>query len=166
MTLRNEQIYLQYLQLGKDRTIKQLSEITGLTVDNLYKVSSRNNWKERIRLDELALKENNLESDTSNLGTGEILSAISRESLDKLHRVIKTVKVSNVRDAKTLLELSQLAAGKPTEITQSNSPSESTTNLIPIIRATLPKEYADKLIGELDRHAAQALFGNEQTPQV
>lgn len=149
MTLKAESLYLEFIGLGPERTIPKLSEITGQKVDNLYKMCSRYKWIERAALDDKAIKEKYDNKDYSELEAHDILSGISRKSLEKLDRVISTVKVSTVRDAKTLLELSQLASGKPTEITQASVSTEPGPDIVETINRILPDEWADRLITAL-----------------
>ncbi|MDV6373216.1 hypothetical protein [Deinococcus arenicola] len=168
MTLKSERLYLEYIGLGTDRTIPKLSKVTGQSIDSLYKMSKRYEWAERAALDDKALKEKFSNSDYSELGAGEILAGISRKSLEKLDRVISTVKVSNPRDAKIMLELSQLAAGKPTEIQQtiSNDDNLISVSILLDIIEMLPKEWQDKANAELEKRISGAIDDNlENNPQ-
>lgn len=168
MSLKSEQLYLEFVGLGPDRTILKLSEITGHKIDNLYRMSSRYKWIERVLVDDKALKDKYDSKDYSELGAHEILSGISRKSLEKLDKVISTVKVSNPRDAKILLELSQLAAGKPTEIQQTISHDDnliSVSILLDIIEM-LPREWQDKANAELEKRISSTIDDNsENNPQ-
>lgn len=155
MSLKAESLYLEYLGLGKSRTITKLAELTGQSVDSLYKTGQRHKWKERAELDDKAIQDKYDSKDYSELGASEILSGISRKSLEKLDRVINTVKVNNPRDAKIMLELAQLAAGKPTQITETQDNTD-TGDMIHVsilfdILEMLPKEWADFAHAQLDR---------------
>lgn len=152
----HEQMYLEYLGLGPERNLERLSAKTGKSLSALQKMSSRYKWKERLKSDTDELKRQYPSVDIQYLSNQEILSCISRESLEKLFSAIKTLKVTNVRDAKVLLEIAQLAAGKPTEITQ----TQDTNNLdiVTLIYDSLPKDYAESL---LDKIGAE--FSNQYT---
>ena len=89
----------------------------------------------------------------------ELLSRISRESQEKLYKAVKTVKINNARDAKVMLELAQLAAGKPTEIQQTISHDDnliSVSILFDIIEM-LPKEWQDKANAELEKRMGSVI---------
>lgn len=146
----NEKLYLDYLGLGPERTLDKLSELSGKSLSALQKMSSRYNWKERLKRDTDELKRQYPTVQIESLSNSEIVACISRESLENLFRSIKTLKVTNVRDAKILLEIAQLAAGKPTEITQTKIDSED-KGYSEFLESILTDEQQNKIVDYLFR---------------
>lgn len=159
----HEQMYLEYLSLGPERNLEKLSAKTGKSLSALQKMSSRYKWKERLKQDTDELKRQYPTVEINSLSNQEILSCISRESLEKLFSAIRTIKVTNVRDAKTLLELSQLAAGKPTEIVaEADADAERTgTDIVAAAYEVLPREYAEAFVNRLAEDAFKRLGFDE-----
>ena len=114
--LETEQLYLQYLEMGEDRTLSELAKVTGRSLSSLQKLSYRNGWKKRILLDNKALEQIIDNADLENLSVAEVVSDISRMTLDKLHKSVRQLEPKNMRDARLLLDIHNLISNKPTEI--------------------------------------------------
>lgn len=167
MNIRQEQLYIQYLEMGESRTLDKLSQLTGYKLNTLNKYSQIFKWQDRVLADTIALNlhvKNEPNLDISSLSGHELLTRISRESQEKLYQAIKGVKVNNVRDAKVMLELSQLAGGKPTEIVgqiDQGANRISISAFTDILSAILSPEQQK----EFDRRIDEELFKDEH-PQA
>lgn len=152
--LEIESLYLNYFSMGDGRKLADLAQNTGISVNTLYKLSAKHQWNIRVKVDSEALKQNLELQDTSNLSASERLSAISNESLIKVQTAIRKVPIKTVKDAQIMLNISQLTAARPTEITataNADSGDMISVSILFDIIESLPKEWADFAHAQLDR---------------
>ena len=155
MSLVNEQLYLAFFSMGKDRSIPKLSLLTGRSEDSLRKMSQRHGWKTRLAQDEKELAEKNYREPSKN----ELLQSISRDSLDKLALAVKTIYPKTPQEAKIMLDIHNTVTAGTTQEDSSDT-GESFVDVLRHILQGIPDEYAKHVMDRFDNYVAAQLFGD------
>lgn len=119
-----EDCFLIWVNLGEDRSIAKLADITGKSEGTLRNYSSKLNWSDRLK--EMKQEDKSLIQavirDNSNavlLVESEVYRGVSETILRVLQESLPLLKpTENPRELKTLLDTYKLINGQPTEISR------------------------------------------------
>lgn len=150
INLEHEKLYVMYWNLGPSRTLVNLAKISGVKLATLHSISGKNKWRLRVIEDTESINTKELGTDLEKVGTGELSNLISRKTLEKLYQALNILKVTSVKDAKTLLEIYLLVAGKPTEIIKTEQ----------VEGTALPEGFIDSLTDKQLEHLATHVADN------
>lgn len=149
-----EDCFMVWVNLGSDRSIDRVADITGKSPKTIYNYSSSGNWKERLaNLNEqnkstieaiVADNQNGVKLLESEIyaGVSDKLLSIIRDSMELLE------PTGNPRELKTLVDTYRLINGQPTDISRQEVSTINPDALTEDELETLAEDVIDRLFGE------------------